>query len=115
MPFFHKLSYVDSQVSTHMSTAAGVELSQSVTSRASRNSGRAQPFFSRAVVIGAGPYGLAAAAHLNAAGIETRAFGKPMSFWRENMPKGMRLRSPWGGSHIADPKGQLTLDNFVER
>ena len=45
-------------------------------------------------VIGAGPYGLAVAAHLKAAAIATRVFGQPMSFWRDNMPRGMRLQSP---------------------
>ena len=55
------------------------------------------------IVIGAGPYGLAVAAHLKAAGIATQVFGEPMSFWRRNMPKGMKLRSPWRATHIADP------------
>jgi FAD-dependent urate hydroxylase len=40
------------------------------------------------VIIGAGPYGLAAAAHLGRAGVEARVFGDPMSFWR-GMPDGM--------------------------
>jgi cation diffusion facilitator CzcD-associated flavoprotein CzcO len=40
-------------------------------------------------VIGAGPYGLAAAAHLRAANVSTHVFGEPMGFWRRNMPKGM--------------------------
>ena len=66
-------------------------------------------------VIGAGPYGLAVAAHLRAARIATRVFGKPMSFWRESMPKGMKLRSPWNATHIADPEGRFTLDAFVDR
>jgi cation diffusion facilitator CzcD-associated flavoprotein CzcO len=44
-------------------------------------------------VVGAGPYGLSLGAHLNSAGIDTRVLGRPMSFWREHMPKGMRLRS----------------------
>src|SRR5271155_6239576 len=70
---------------------------------------------SEMVVIGAGPYGLAAAAHLKAANIETRVFGEPMLFWRRNMPKGMNLRSPWKGSSIADPLGEYTLDSFVEQ
>ncbi len=64
-------------------------------------------------VIGAGPYGLAAAAHLRAAGIDTRVFGEAMGFWQRNMPKGMKLRSPWGASHIADPKGEFSLDNYI--
>jgi len=54
------------------------------------------------VIIGAGPYGLAAAAHLRAAGIEHRIFGEPLSFWRRHMPAGMFLRSAWEASHIVD-------------
>src|SRR5438094_7375253 len=53
-----------------------------------------------AIVIGAGPYGLAAAAALRSAGVDPHVFGEPMSFWMEHMPKGMLLRSPWGASHI---------------
>jgi hypothetical protein len=65
-----------------------------------------------AVVIGAGPYGLAAVAQLRHAGAEVRAFGVPMSFWMRHMPKGMRLRSPWGASHIGDSSAAPTLDEF---
>jgi FAD-dependent urate hydroxylase len=65
------------------------------------------------IVIGAGPYGLAAAAHLAEHGVATRVFGEPMSFWRHNMPQGMKLRSPWGATHIPDPHGGLSLDAFV--
>jgi len=64
------------------------------------------------IVIGAGPYGLAAAAHLGAAGANIKVFGSPMSFWTEQMPKGMLLRSPWGASHISDPRWALTLDAY---
>src|SRR5580693_6519703 len=63
-------------------------------------------------VIGAGPYGLSAAAYLRASGIEAQVFGDPMSFWEKQMPKGMCLRSNWGASHIADPGHKLTLDVF---
>jgi cation diffusion facilitator CzcD-associated flavoprotein CzcO len=63
-------------------------------------------------VVGAGPYGLSLGAHLNSAGIDTRVFGRPMSFWREHMPKGMKLRSPWAATHIVDPDNLLTLDAF---
>jgi cation diffusion facilitator CzcD-associated flavoprotein CzcO len=64
-------------------------------------------------VIGAGPHGLAVAAHLKAAGVATRVFGEPMSFWREHMPKGMRLRSPWAVTHIPDPEHRYTFDRFI--
>jgi FAD-dependent urate hydroxylase len=64
------------------------------------------------VVVGAGPYGLSAAAYLRAAGVEARVFGEPMAFWQKQMPVGMCLRSNWGASHIADPKGELTLDEY---
>jgi hypothetical protein len=63
-------------------------------------------------VLGAGPYGLSAAAHLRRAGVETRVFGSTMAFWRERMPRGMFLRSGWHASHIADPGRELTLDAY---
>ena len=65
-------------------------------------------------VIGAGPYGLAAAAHLKSAGVGARIFGRTMSFWREHMPAGMRLRSPWIATHIADPGRRFSLDAFAQ-
>lgn len=66
-------------------------------------------------VIGAGPYGLSGATYLQAAGIERRVFGEPMSFWANQMPTGMCLRSSWDASHIADPKAELTLDDYRQR
>jgi lysine/ornithine N-monooxygenase len=64
-------------------------------------------------IIGAGPYGLAAAAYLNRVnGLGVSVFGEPMSFWRTAMPKGMLLRSSWSASHIADPNSELTLDAY---
>jgi hypothetical protein len=65
-------------------------------------------------VIGAGPYGLAVAAHLKAAGIPTRVFGEAMGFWHRNMPKGMNLRSPRRATHIADPNNRYSLDVYAE-
>ena len=70
---------------------------------------------SAVAIIGAGPYGLAAAAHLRAANIPIRIFGDALSFWRNNMPVGMKLRSPWTGTHIADPRGRLTLDDYYRQ
>ncbi len=64
-------------------------------------------------VIGTGPYGLSIAAHLAQAGVSTRVFGQPMSFWRDHMPKGMRLRSPWRATHISDPDRAMSLDAFA--
>jgi cation diffusion facilitator CzcD-associated flavoprotein CzcO len=64
-------------------------------------------------IIGAGPYGLSAAAHLRTVkGLELRVFGAPMSFWDRNMPAGMFLRSAWTATHIAHPTGLLTLEAF---
>ena len=65
-----------------------------------------------AAVIGAGPYGLSVAAHLRAAGADTRVFGDTMRFWKQQMPKGMLLRSAWEASHIAGPGKELTLDAY---
>jgi FAD-dependent urate hydroxylase len=62
-------------------------------------------------VIGAGPYGLAATAHLRAGGLDVHAFGRPMDLW-ERMPVGMLLRSSWEASTISDPTGELSLDAF---
>jgi FAD-dependent urate hydroxylase len=64
-------------------------------------------------ILGAGPYGLAASAHLRQIkGLEIRVFGEPMEFWNAHMPEGMLLRSPWAASHISDPQTALTMDAF---
>ena len=64
-------------------------------------------------ILGAGPYGLAAGAHLRQIkGLEVRVFGEPMEFWSSHMPEGMLLRSPWEASHISDPETALTMDAF---
>ena len=64
-------------------------------------------------IIGAGPYGLSAAAHLRTVrGLDVHSFGEPMSFWERNMPNGMLLRSGWEATHIADPNQALTLDAY---
>jgi FAD-dependent urate hydroxylase len=68
------------------------------------------------VILGAGPYGLAAAAHLrNIPGLDVQVFGEPMEFWRSHMPGGMLLRSPWAASHISDPRTALTMDAFGQQ
>jgi cation diffusion facilitator CzcD-associated flavoprotein CzcO len=65
-------------------------------------------------IIGAGPYGLAAAANLRSVGgVAVRVFGEPMSFWA-SMPRGMLLRSAWEACHIGFPSGELTLDRYEQ-
>jgi FAD-dependent urate hydroxylase len=66
-------------------------------------------------IVGAGPYGLAAAAHMRAANVPIRIFGDALSFWRGNMPAGMKLRSPWAGTHIAEPRGRFLLDDYYRQ
>jgi thioredoxin reductase len=64
------------------------------------------------VVLGAGPHGLAATAHLRRAGVDVRVIGDPMSFWR-TMPVGMVLRSNWTATCIAEYDGPLSLDSYA--
>jgi hypothetical protein len=63
-------------------------------------------------VVGAGPYGLAAAARLQADGARVVVFGEPMSFWETQMPRGMILRSPYVACSIGDPSGELSLPSY---
>jgi FAD-dependent urate hydroxylase len=64
------------------------------------------------LVIGAGPYGLATAACAKSAGIEQLVVGKPMAFWRENMPAGMFLRS--GPDWHLDAAGVHTFMAYLD-
>jgi len=64
------------------------------------------------VIVGAGPNGLAVAAHLRDAGIETISFGETLESWSRNMPAGMLLRSRRRSSHIADPGQRLTIGAY---
>ena len=65
----------------------------------------------RCVVIGAGPHGLSATAHLRRAGVEPHVFGRPMSFWH-TMPHDMLLRSNWTATSIAEHDGPLSLTEY---
>jgi thioredoxin reductase len=64
------------------------------------------------VVVGAGPQGLAVAAHLRHAGVDTHVFGEAMGFWKRYMPKGMYLRSTSRASSISDPTRAFSLSRF---
>lgn len=65
-------------------------------------------------IVGAGPYGLSLAAHLSAAGIAFRIFGKPMTTWRNHMPKGMCLKSEGFASNLSSPDPDSTLEAWCE-
>ncbi|MGD0892948.1 MAG: NAD(P)-binding domain-containing protein [Terracidiphilus sp.] len=67
------------------------------------------------VIVGAGPYGLSIAAHLNGLGVRCRIFGTPMQTWREHMPKGMLLKSDGFASNLSDPNSAFTLKHFCEQ
>lgn len=63
-------------------------------------------------IIGAGPYGLSLAAHLQARKVEYRLFGEVMEAWKNNMPAGMLLKSyPWATS-IPQPDSRFSLRSF---
>ena len=64
------------------------------------------------VVIGAGPYGLSAAAHLQNAGADPYVIGESMAFWKRNMPTGMLLRSKSEASNIAAPQKHLSIEAY---
>jgi len=66
-------------------------------------------------IVGAGPYGLSAGAHLRAAGLSFRQFGLPMRLWRDNMPRGMYLKSQGFASNLSDPRGSHTLEAFCRK
>lgn len=63
-------------------------------------------------IVGAGPYGLSLAAHLQAAGVSFRQFGRPMHLWRAQMPRGMFLKSQGYASNLSDPAGTRSLAAF---
>ena len=68
--------------------------------------------FTTLLIIGAGPFGLAMAAHAQHLGIDYIVAGRPMEFWKMNMPDGMYLRSScdW---HL-DTTGEHTIDAFLQ-
>ena len=63
-------------------------------------------------IVGAGPYGVSIAAHLQSRGMDFRIFGIPMHRWRTQMPIGMFLKSEGRASNLSDPTGHHTLARF---
>jgi FAD-dependent urate hydroxylase len=66
-------------------------------------------------VIGVGPNGLSVAAHLRQAGVEYRAFGRPMGAWRFNMPAGMRLKSEPYASDLSAPRSGFLARDYCHQ
>ena len=64
------------------------------------------------LVIGAGAYGLSTAALAQERGIDTVIVGRPMGFWRANMPERMFLRS--GPDWHLDASGVDTLEAYLD-
>ena len=64
------------------------------------------------LIIGAGPFGLALAAFVKHLGVDHIVAGKPMEFWKSNMPDGMFLRS--ASDWPIDPTDQATIDNYLK-
>ena len=62
-------------------------------------------------VVGAGPFGLSVAAHLQRRSV--RVFGEEFATWRNNMPRGMTLRSAWNETSLSEPGAKGTIDDWV--
>ena len=64
------------------------------------------------LIIGAVPFGLGMVAYAQHLGFDYQVVGKPMEFWKSNMPKDLVLRSAcdW---HL-DPVGVHTVDNYLQ-
>jgi thioredoxin reductase len=65
------------------------------------------------LVIGAGPYGIAAAAYAKSLGVDAMVIGKPLDSWKTNMPREMFLRS--GPDWHLDARGVATFDAYVKQ
>jgi thioredoxin reductase len=72
---------------------------------------RAESPTNTTAVIGAGPYGLSVAAHLQGRGVPVQVFGEPMESWQK-MPARMALKSVWSASSLAAPNGAFSLERY---
>jgi hypothetical protein len=90
----------------------GSRLDRTELSIVTETSPRVSPS-SPVAVIGAGPHGLSAVAHLRDAGVPVVAFGDAMAFWRDTMPCAMLLRSPLRASSISSPREELSLARWA--
>lgn len=63
------------------------------------------------LIIGAGPFGLSLAAYAKHLGIDFLVAGRPMDFWKKNMPAGMYLRSASDWS--LDPTDRFSIMDYL--
>ena len=63
------------------------------------------------LIIGAGPFGLSLAAYAKQLGMDFLVVGKPMEFWKKNMPEGMFLSSASDWS--LDPTDRFSIMNYL--
>ena len=64
------------------------------------------------LIVGAGPFGLALAAHAADLGLDYLIVGEPMGFWKRHMPAGMYLRSAYDWHY--DPQGEATIARYFQ-
>lgn len=64
------------------------------------------------LIIGAGPFGLSLAAYAKHLGMDFLVAGRPMEFWKKNMPAGMFLRSASDWS--LDPTDRFSIMKYLE-
>ena len=70
------------------------------------------PVSTDVAIVGAGPYGLSLSAHLRAAGIAHRIFGRAMSTWSHRMPAGIHLKSEGFASTLYAPGDAYALRDY---
>jgi hypothetical protein len=66
-------------------------------------------------IIGAGPYGLSLAAHIDAKDVNFRIFGTPMQTWRSAMLQGSHLKSEGFASCLYEPSHSFTLQSYCRQ
>jgi cation diffusion facilitator CzcD-associated flavoprotein CzcO len=66
------------------------------------------------IIIGAGPYGISLAAHAKAKGLTCKLLGKPMHFWKRQMPQSMFIRTHPDSIQLSDERVEYTLPRFCE-
>lgn len=64
------------------------------------------------VCVGAGPYGISLYAHAVSTGMRVGVFGRPFSFWRENIPPGFVIGTG-ADTNISVPAYGCNLEDYL--